>query len=190
MFIHPYVPVAQPKDGILFHSILNFLRPAGTAWPGFYAALAFLLLFTQAISLTRIMNDHRMMSRSNYLVGMSYLLITSFFPEWNYFTAPLLINSILILILGWLFKSYNLQTAKALIFNIGLAIGICSFIFFPSVSFILWIFFALMIMRPFRIDEWLLFILGFTVPYYFYGVYLFFTDQWCIKKLVHYFNVH
>lgn len=189
-FVQHHLPTIEQKDGILFHTILNFLKPAGAAWPGFYAALTFLLLFTQAISLTRIINDHRMMSRSNYLAGMSYLLITSFFPEWNYFSAPLLINSILIFVLGWLFKSYNQQSAKALIFNIGLAIGISSFIFFPSVSFTLWIFFALMVMRPFRIDEWLLFILGITVPYYFYGVYLFFTDQWDIKKLLPYLIIH
>jgi hypothetical protein len=190
MFLHPHVPVVQPKDGILFNSILDFLEPAGKAWPGVYAALAFLLLYTQAMFLTRVINDHRMMSRSNYLAGMSYLLVTSFFPEWNYFSAPLLINSILIFVLGWLFKSYNQPGAKGIIFNVGLAIGICSFIFFPSMGFVLWIFFGLMVMRPFRIDEWLLFILGITVPYYFYGIYLFFTDQWDIKKLIPYLDVH
>lgn len=190
MFMHPYVPIPQQKDGILFHSILEFLQPAGKAWPGLYSAIAFLLLYTQAMSLTRIINDHRMMSRSNYLPGMSYLLITSFFPEWNYFTAPLLINSIMIFVLGWLFKSYNQPGAKGIIFNVGLAIGICSFIFFPSVGFILWVFFALMIVRPFRIDEWLLFVLGITVPYYLYGIYLFFNNQFNWKKLVPYLTIH
>ena len=111
-----------------------------------------------------------MMSRPNYLPGMSYILITSFFAEWNYFSAPLLLNSLLIFILGWLFKIYNHPRAKAIIFNIGLAIGISTFIFFPSLSFILWVLFALMIMRPFRINEWLLCLLGITAPYYFYAV--------------------
>jgi hypothetical protein len=186
MFLNPHLPVVQPKDGILFHAIVNYLLPAAKSWPGFFPAITYLLLFVQAITLSRIMNDHRMISHSNYLSGMAYLLITSFFPEWNYFTAPLLINTVLIWILGWLFRSYNQPSAKALIFNMGLAIGICSFIFFPTVAFILWIFMALMIMRPFRIDEWLLCLLGATVPYYFYGIYLFFTDQWSFQKLVPY----
>ena len=118
--------------------------------------LTFILIFTQAIALTRVINNYRMMSRPNYLPGMSYILITSFFAEWNFFSAPLLLNSLLIFILGWLFKIYNHPRAKAIIFNIGLAIGISTFIFFPSLSFILWVLFALMIMRPFRINEWLL----------------------------------
>ena len=72
-----------------------------------------------------------MMSRPNYLPGMAYLLITSFFPEWNYFSAPLLINTLLIFVLGWLFKMYNHPKAKGIVFNTGLAMSISSFIFFP-----------------------------------------------------------
>ena len=190
MFLYPHVPVVQQKDGILFHTILNYLQPANKSWPGFFPSITYLLLFTQAITLSRIMNDHRMITRANYLPGMAYMLITSFFPEWNYFSAPLLINTVLIWVLGWLFRSYSQPTAKALIFNMGLAMGISSFIFFPSVAFILWIFFALMIMRPFRIDEWLLCLLGATVPYYIYGIYLFFTDQWSFQKLVPYLTAN
>lgn len=189
MFIHPHVPTIQPKDGILFHAILNFLQPTGKTTPILYPFLTFILIFTQALSLTRIINNYRMMSRPNYLPAMSYVLITSFFAEWNYFSAPLLLNSLLMLILGWLFKIYNHPRAKAIIFNIGLAIGISTFIFFPSLSFIIWVLCGLMIMRPFRINEWLLCFLGITTPYYFYGVYLFLTKQWELEKVLPYLTV-
>jgi len=189
MFVHSHVALIQPKDGILFHSILKFLEPTGKTTPIIYPILAFALLFTQAITLTRLLNDYRMMSRSNYLPAMAYLLITSFFPEWNYFSAPLLLNTLLIFVLGWLFKIYNHPRAKAVIFNIGLAIGISSFLFFPSVSFVIWVFFALMIMRPFRMNEWLLCLLGITTPYYFYAVYLFLTKQWAPEKMLPYLTV-
>jgi hypothetical protein len=151
--------------------------------------LAFILLFTQAIALTRFINDYRMMNRSNYLPGLAYLLITSFFAEWNYFSAPLLVNTLLIFVLGWLFKIYNHPKAKGAVFNIGLAIGIASFIFFPSLSFVIWVLFGLMVMRPFRINEWLLCLLGITTPYYFYGIYLFLTGQWKIEKIAPYLTI-
>lgn len=182
--MHPHVPTIQLKDGILFHEILKFFEPTGINHPGLYPLLAFILLFTQALTLTQLINNYRMMSRINYLPGMAYLLITSFFPEWNYFSAPLFVNTLLIFILAWLFKIYNHPRAKAIIFNIGLITGICSLIFFPSVTFIIWILFALMVMRPFRINEWLLCLLGFTSPYYFYGVYLFIKGQWQLNKLL------
>lgn len=189
MFLHPHIPEIQPKDGPLFHSILRFLEPAGKSTPIIYPALAFLLLFTQAITLNRLINDYRMMTRTNYLVAMAYLLITSFFAEWNYFSSPLLINSVLIFVLGWLFKIYNHPRAKAIVFNTGLAIGISSFIFFPSVTFLIWILFALMIMRPFRINEWLLCLLGITTPYYFYAIYLFFEGQFNIQKMLPFLTI-
>ena len=128
--------------------------------------------------LTRFINTQRMMSRPTYLPGMAYLLITSLFPEWNYFSAPLIVNTILLFVLSGLFKIYNQQNAKGAIFNIGLALGIASFLFFPSVTFIIWILLALMVMRPFRLNEWVLCILGITTPFYFYAIYLFITGQW------------
>jgi hypothetical protein len=189
MFMHPHITAIQPKDGILFHGILNFLQPTGSGNPIIYAVLAFMLLFTQAIALTRLINDYRMVNRPNYLPGMAYLLITSFFAEWNYFSAPLLINTLLIFILGWLFKIYNHPKAKGIVFNIGLAIGICSLIFFPSVTFVIWVLFALMVMRPFRLNEWLLCLLGVTSPYYFYAVYLFLSNQWRLEKILPYLTL-
>jgi len=190
MFIYPHLVAIQPKDGVLFQNILRLLEPAGKPNPIVYPALAFVLLFTQAISLTRFINNFRMMSRPNYLPGMAYLLITSFFPEWNYFSAPLLINTLLIFVLGWLFKMYNHPKAKGIVFNTGLAIGISSFIFFPSITFIIWVLFALMIMRPFRVNEWLLCLLGLTSPYYFYGIYLFLTGSWAPEKILPYLTIH
>src|SRR5262249_37387347 len=124
MFMHPHVTTAQAKDGILFHGILSFLEPTGKSTPVIYPVLAFVLLYTQAITLTRLINNYRMMNRSNYLPGMAYLLITSFFPEWNYFSAPLLINTLLIFVLGWLFKIYNHPRGKGIVFNVGLIIGV------------------------------------------------------------------
>jgi hypothetical protein len=190
MFAKAHVPVIQEKDGILFQALLRLMKPAGNATPTIYPLLAFLLLFTQAITLNRILNNDRMMHRSNFLTGMSYLLITSFFPEWNYFSAPLLVNTIMIFVLAGLFSIYNQQKAKGTIFNIGLGIGIASFIFFPSIGFILWVLFGLLIMRPLRVNEWLLCLLGVTTPYYFYAIYLFLGGGYKWAKLMPHLSVH
>ena len=189
MFMHPHISAIQSKDGILFQGILKLLVNTGKTNPILYPFLAFVLLYTQAITLTRLINDYRMMSRSNYLPAAAYLLITSFFPEWNYFSAPLLINSLLIIVLGWLFKIYNHPRGKGIIFNVGLVIGLSTFIFFPSVTFIIWVLFALMVMRPFNINEWLLCLLGLTTPYYFYAVYLFLSNQWHPAKIAPYIGI-
>lgn len=183
-FTHPHVPVEKPADGILFRALLNFLAPTGNTFPVLYPILAFLFLFLQAVMLTRFLNNQRMMNRPNYLPGMAYLLITSLMPEWNYFSAPLLINTILLFVLMSLFNIYNQQNAKGSIFNIGLALGIAGFLFVSSITFIVWVLLALAVMRPFRINEWLLCLLGITTPFYFYGIYIFIKDKWSWQALV------
>ncbi|MDP9229618.1 MAG: hypothetical protein M3O67_02965, partial [Bacteroidota bacterium] len=190
MFIHPHVPTMQPKDGIFFHGILEFLQSAGKVYPAIYPIFAFIFLFIQAIMLNRLINDHRMMNRPNFLPAMTYMLVTSLFSEWNFFSAPLLINTVLLIVLSGLFKIYNQPKANGTIFNIGLAIGIGSLLFFPSLTFTIWALVALMIMRPFRINEWLLCLLGITSPYYFYAVYLFIVNQWDIQKIMPYLSIN
>lgn len=184
IFMHPHEPIGRPADGVLFDAILRFLQPTGHTTPLLYPVLAFGLLFLQAMVLTRFINTQRMMNKPNYLPGMAYMIITSLRPEWNYFSAPLLINSILLLVLSGLFRIYNQPNAKGTIFNIGLALGIAGFLFVSSLTFIVWIFLALAVMRPFRLNEWLLCILGVTTPSYFYAIYIFITNKWSWEAFV------
>jgi hypothetical protein len=172
MFMRPYEVVLRPYDGPLYKSIAEFLKPVSKSFPSLFAVLAFALLFLQAIMLTRIFNTQRMMNKANYFPGMAYMLITSLFSEWNYFSAPLLANTFLLFILPSMFKIYNQQNARGTIFNIGFYLGIATFIFFPAITFLLWIFLAFMLVRPFRVNEWIICIVGVTAPYYFYAIYL------------------
>ena len=189
MFLHPHVPAGKEGDGIFFKAILKFLAPTGLSTPVLYPALAFGLLFLQAIILTRFINTQRMMSRPTFFPGMAYMLITSLLPEWNYFSAPLIVNTILLFVLSGLFKIYNQPNAKGAIFNIGLALGVASFLFFPAITFFVWVLLALAVMRPFKINEWVLCIVGITTPFYFYAIYLFINDQWSWQNLLPYFSV-
>ncbi|RYG48331.1 MAG: hypothetical protein EOO01_13680, partial [Chitinophagaceae bacterium] len=184
MFVHPYQPVLRPADGILFNIILNFFSPVARSFSLFYPLLAFALLFIQAVILTRFINNQRMTTKPTYLPGMAYMLITSLMPEWNYFSAPLLINSILLFILSGLFNIYNKQNAKAAIFNIGLALGIAGYLFISSLIFIVWILLALAVMRPFRLNEWMICLLGITTPFYFYAIYTVIDGQWNWQEFV------
>lgn len=188
MFLNPIIPESHPGDGFLYSSILEFLHPYGEKFQLFYPILTFSLIFIQSVALTRIMNSKRMMNSSNYLTGMSYMLITSLLPEWNYFSAPLISNTAFIYLLSGLFKSYNLQQVKGIIYNAGLAMGAAIFLFPPAISLLIWLVMAMMVMRTFRLNEWLICLLGILTPFYFYGVYLFLSDQWDWLKLVPQFS--
>lgn len=183
IFLRPQGPLQQPDDDhFLYKWVISFLEPLHL-WPGVYSLLAFLLLFSQALLLNRVCNAQKMMARPNYLVAMSYMLITSLLPEWNYFSAPMLINSLLIWLFYRLNTLYNAQKPGSVVFNAGLIMGFITLLYQPAIVFIFFLMVAVFIVRPFRIKEWLIGLLGVTAPYYFIGLVLYLTDQWDWKKI-------
>lgn len=178
MFLHPVVPQPQQTDGFLFKRLLLWLQPTGEALPLLYPIITYVLLYTQAISFNRLVSGQRLLQRQNYLTGMSYLLLTSLFSEWNILSAPLIINTLLIWVWARMSSIYAQANPRATLFNIGIAIGIATFFYFPAISFTLLIIVGLIITRPFRITEWLIALLGIITPYYFLLAYVFLTDKW------------
>jgi hypothetical protein len=189
LFKHTDSPRQDEHAAILYKTIISSLNSLGNQKAIIYSILTYLILFTQAMQLNKLMNDNRMMQRTTFLPAISYLIITSLMPEWNVFSAPLLVNSLVLWVFAGLFKLYNQYNVKGNIFNIGLAIGISSFIFFPSIILFGWLIFALMVMRTVKINEWLICLLGVTAPFYFYAAYLFFTDSWSWSKLLTPFHI-
>ncbi|MEO5888689.1 MAG: DUF6427 family protein [Ferruginibacter sp.] len=177
IFIHPKVPLPQETDGFLFKGLLSQLSGIGKTLPVIYPLIAFALLFTQAITLNRLVNDQRLMQKANYLTAMGYLLITSLFPEWNVLSAPLIINTLLIWVWSRMSGLHNDQNPKTSLFNIGIAIGLSSFFYFPSLAFAALIVFGLLVTRAFKVSEWVVALLGIITPYYFLLAYLFIADK-------------
>ena len=175
--ISPQVPLTQKSDGFLYSQILAFVKPVLNGYSIIYSVITFFLLYTQALSFNRLFNNRRLMQKPNYLPAMSYLLITSFFTEWNILSAPLIINTLLIWVWAKMSNLYSDPQAKSTLFNIGFAIGITTFFYFPSLAFALLIIFALVITRPPRIAEWIIAALGIATPWYLLFGYLFLTNR-------------
>jgi hypothetical protein len=182
MLLHPMPPLRQPDDHFVYIWLLNFLAPLSLP-PIIYSLIAFILLYTQAVVFNRICSEQKMMAKPNYLAGMAYLLITSLFIEWNHFSAPLLINSLLIWIFYRVSVLYNASKPGAAVFNVGLIMGIVTLMYQPAIVFSLFLLMSLFIMRPLRVREWLIGLLGLTTPYYFLAIVLYLNNQWDWKKL-------
>lgn len=178
MFLHPKVPQEQMIDGFLYRALLKWLQPVAGGFPVIYALIAFLLLYTQAVSFNKMMNELRLMQKPNYLTGMSYLLITSLFAEWNMLSSPLIINTLLIWVWGRMSGLVNDASPKTTLFNIGIAIGLATFFYFPSLAFAAVIIFGLALIRPFKLAEWVIALMGIITPYYFLLAWVFLTDRW------------
>jgi hypothetical protein len=145
---------------------------------------AFLFVYVQALMVNYLVNEYRLTTRQSFLSAMSYILITSLVPEWSYLSPSLVAATLVIWSFVKLFRLYNLASASSLIYNIGLIIGLSSFIFFPSLFFGVCLLLGLMILRPFRLNEIFLFLLGVATPYYFFAIYLYLTNGFNVHKLL------
>jgi len=182
--MHPHIPVAQATDGFLYHRILDFLAPTGKSSPTIYPVITFVLIFTQAITFNTLINNQKLLTRPTFLPAMAYILITSLFPEWWQLSSTLIINSLLVWVWAMMGGLYSQSRPKSVLFNIGVVVGVCSFLYFPSIAFVILIIFGLVVMRPLRFSEWLVAFLGITTPYYFLLAWIYFSNHWNPKAFI------
>lgn len=177
ILLKPALPLHTAEDHYLYVLLTRLL--AFLNIPAFvYGIVAFIIIYLQAAIINRIFSSHKLLPSPSFIPGMAFLLLTSLMPEWNYFSAPVLANMLLILIFYRMIGLYNTGRPLSMIFNIGLLTGFATLLYQPVVAHVLMIPFALFIMRPFRIREWLTGFLGVTTPYYFLALEPLVTDRW------------
>ena len=173
-FIDPAAPAPGTSEGILFRGLMRGLRNMGEGSALIYSILAYVLVFIQALMLNAVFNRHRLLARPNYLAAMAYVMVTALFPEWWTLSPALVANTLLIWAWGNLTDLYRSERVKQTLFNTGIIIGLASFFYFPSITYVFLLMAALSTMRPLNVSEWLIAVTGLTIPYYFLfiGLYL------------------
>jgi Family of unknown function (DUF6427) len=181
--LHPQLPYLEATDGFLYRGLLNLLSPYGAQNPWIYSVVSFALIFIQAILLANILNEQKLFPRATYVPAMAYILVTALFPEWQRLSSALIVNSFAIWIWGNTLRLYQSSRPKALLFNIGLGIGLASFFYFPAIALITLLLLGLIIIRPFRISEWAISLVGLMAPFYFFGAWLYLAGEFSWSKL-------
>lgn len=172
------MPLTDSNDiGGLWNYLANgIISILGNA-PFFYTFLATLNIFFQAIYLNQLANKFDVFSKQNYLAGLSFVIISSFIPDWNYLSQFHLLNWFLIGVLFNIFNLYQTQDANRYLFNGGVLISLVFLFTTSGLAFVVLFLGALNILRPFKLREWLVFVIGFTMFLYFYAAYLFLFDK-------------
>lgn len=169
---HPAI-ITSENDGLIY----NFLSPLFILPVTAVGLLYHAIVVLQALRLNYALNDLRMFPKPAYTSALAYVLLTAIVPEWNNITSALVINSMSIWLLFRLLKLYSSNTPKTLVYNIGLITSCTILLYFPSMPLVLLVFIALGVYRAFRLNEWMILLLGIITPFYFYAGYLFLNDE-------------
>ena len=181
-FLQPKNPVVYKTDGVFYKWVIKSLEILGVSNSFVYPFFSYILIFIQALLLNKYIGQYRMLSRPNFLPALSYILITSVFTSWWQLSAALVVNTFLVWIWGSFLTLYKTNQAKKTLFNIGILLGFSTFIFIPTIYFVFVLLVWLIILRSFDLTEFLVCLLGVSLPYYFLITILFLSDKMEIIK--------
>ncbi|MFB6455218.1 hypothetical protein ACE38W_08115 [Chitinophaga sp. Hz27] len=175
--VHPTTYLADGSEGLLYGLLVKWLHGFAGDSPFFFTALAVLMLVIQSLLFTKIVNHHRLFAKPTYLPAMCYLLFTSMLHSWNVFSPAIIVNLMMLWVFSSITELYTRTSARDIVFNIGFAIGLCGLFYFPAIIFCVLLLVSMLIMRAFRLAEWIIALLGLICPIYLMGTYLFLTNQ-------------
>ncbi len=176
ILIHPQVPVALPGY-FVYNEVLVMLSVVLRSNAFGYTFLSVLMLFCQALYINRIANHYKLFSRPSYIPAMVFILLISLYPPFGLFSLAILVNWF---VLGGIdvVLSFN-QTLKPgkNIFNAGFLFCIAGIFQFSAVGFILLLLGGIIVLRSFNASEWVVAVLGYITPLYFFAGILFLADK-------------
>jgi hypothetical protein len=182
ILIHPEMVLATNQSQIIWLKLSGFLEAVLGRSPFLITFFAVVNLFGQAIFVNRIANRHHLYPRATYLPALTYILVTSLFEDWNYLSAALISNWLLLAMLSAMLQLYSAGDVRKQIFNIGCFISITAMLVFPNIIFIALLLLSLAILRPFKVAEWLVGLLGLLTPFYFLAGILYLTNDLVLLK--------
>ena len=140
--------------------------------------VAFLIFITTAAWLNYMNTRFMLIPERSFLPSFFYILIASFFPGLHNLNPLLPAAFCLLTAIHMLFSAYKTEADSYRFFDAGLLIGIGSLFYAPLIWFILFVWIAIAVMRPFYWREWLFPLLGMIVPYSLvWGYYYVFLDS-------------
>jgi hypothetical protein len=163
-FVNTPAVVTDSNDGVFS----LFLREYVSTIPQTFLFIIYhMILLLQAIRLNMVLSDLRMFQYNTYTVAMAYVLLSGILIQWCSISAALVANFMLIWLFIKLSRLYNHPSPKTLLFNTGLIVGLSVICYHPTAILILVVLFALAVVRPFRLAEWVILLMGILLPYYF-----------------------
>lgn len=139
--------------------------------------LAGLVIFVQALWINRLVFRYSILSKNSYLPGLLYVILMSLFSSFLILNAAVFANFFLLLIIDKLFSVHKSMRTIPLIFDIGLLISFATLFYFPTILWLLMIWFALMYFKPFVWREYIVGLIGFLIPYLFVALFYFWNDR-------------
>lgn len=143
----------------------------GYAWLDLLAGIV--LISFQVFFLNYIVNEYKLLNANTYLPGLILVTLSCANIFETNFHQILLANTFIIIAFAQLLKLYGITNKLNVLFNAGIAVGLASMVYFPSVIYFLLIWVVLMYMTTPVWRDFAVSLIGFVLPLIYYVTYFF-----------------
>lgn len=141
-----------------------------------YINAALLLIIALFVNMILIKRD--LIPNQSFLGAVVFILLSWLTPGGPFLFNGLLVTLLLLISLNSLMNMYMKPHPYSDVMTATIAIGVASFFIPETIIFLfLFVWLGFFTLRITSWREWIISIVGFLVPYFYLGVYLFFTDQ-------------
>jgi hypothetical protein len=176
VLLHPAAPVPIPGH-FIYNYIIRFLYMMFRHGKFAYTMLAIVILFAQALYFKSISVRHKLFPRYTYIPAFVYLLLTSIYPQFNYFNETLLINWFLLGAVDFMFSFTQTNHPRKLIFNASFLLSMAALFQFTMLAYFFLLLVGMVMFRSFNLGEWSVSLMGYATPPYFLASILFLADR-------------
>lgn len=139
--------------------------------------IAAIVVFAQALIFNKIINNYNILGKSGFLGALFYVVASSVFTPFLFLSPPLFCNFFLLYLLHKILSEYKNVDSISSMYDLGLIVALGTLIYFPFVLFLLFLWIALIILRPFNWREWVSVIIGYITIVFFLGVYYYWNGR-------------
>lgn len=179
-FLKPLAP--QTSDS--WQPLYNWLASWLSSFPLLSVILAFIILVLSAFYLNLVLAENGFVGRTASAAAFLFVILNSLFPTQTYLSSYILALPILVFTLSVLFKMYEEAENEFNLFNAALGIALLGILDFYLVTLLLWLYVSLFVLRMVRLNEWLIPIIGFIIPFFFLASYFFMRNKLVSQALL------
>lgn len=160
-FLHPLPPVDLSNETPLYTQLI---APVLT-YKWIQLAMAFMLIFFQALLYNYLIIQLNILGKTTYLPAFFYVVVSGMLPGNLYLNSGMLAMSFALIALFIFFRVIGSKHVVRHVFYTAVVLSLGSLFYFPLIYFLVFLWFALMILGQFSMRRWLASLLGFLLPY-------------------------
>ncbi|GAB1403732.1 MAG: hypothetical protein PHX54_02240 [Lentimicrobiaceae bacterium] len=139
------------------------------------------LLLVTAFMVNLMLVKRDLIPHTSFFGALTFILLSWFAPGGIYLFHGLLVTLILLLPLNSLMNMYMQPHPHSKVMTAAISIGVSAFFIPETLIFFLFVWLGFFTLRVTSWREWVISILGLLVPFFYFAIYLFFTDKlWLI----------